>query len=222
MNAPQSPIPTRVYGVDPLPVRCRQCGSRGLFAEPPSSGSEPGRVACTFCGYQPCWLIPGPQPLARFPLSTAAFSRRATCSALCAPDRGHDADAHEVAGYQQARTAPDTHARCQKPRTLTLRGVVRVGPLTIDAETPRLTVGDRELHLTPTETRLLCALAMCPGQAVSHMDLIASVWNENTALDGARASHLNRVNVARLRIALGEYASLIETVSGVGYRLVAP
>lgn len=58
------------------------------------------------------------------------------------------------------------------------RGPARIshGTLTIDLAAHRVTVDDQEVHLTPTEYRLLLALARQPGRVLPHEHLLSEVW----------------------------------------------
>jgi two-component system OmpR family response regulator len=77
--------------------------------------------------------------------------------------------------------------------------------------------GDREIPLTPTEFRLLAALAARPGAVVRRATLVAAAWP-----DGARV-HDNTLDayIARIRRKLRDSGApeAIETARGVGYRL---
>jgi two-component system OmpR family response regulator len=96
-------------------------------------------------------------------------------------------------------------------------GAVAAGPLRLDPVAHAATVGDQELALTPTEFRLLAAMAGRPGEAVRRSDLIRAAWPEGAIV------HDNTLDVyvARLRRKLraAPEAPAIETVHGVGYRL---
>src|SRR5262245_52585622 len=67
--------------------------------------------------------------------------------------------------------------------------------LRIDAPRRRLFVEEREVHLTPTEHRILSELARSRGVAVPAERLAAAIWQEN----GARHLHSLRAHVAQLR-----------------------
>ncbi len=77
--------------------------------------------------------------------------------------------------------------------------------------------GDRAITLTPTEFRLLAALAARPGAVVRRATLIASGWPDGAVV------HDNTLDayLARIRRKLRESGALdvIETTRGVGYRL---
>jgi two-component system phosphate regulon response regulator PhoB len=73
----------------------------------------------------------------------------------------------------------------------------------------------RELHLTPTEFRLLWTLVRNPGRTYSRHELMDRCRGED-------ANALERtidVHIRSLRQKLEEKADLIETVRGIGYRM---
>jgi DNA-binding response OmpR family regulator len=92
-------------------------------------------------------------------------------------------------------------------------GRLDVGGLVVDPATRRVTVDGREVHLTPLEFDLLCALAVEPGAVRSREALMREVWGWGDA-SGTRTldSH-----VKALRAKLG--ADRVRTVHGVGYAL---
>lgn len=97
---------------------------------------------------------------------------------------------------------------------------IRVGPLTIDLDRYQAEVGDRPVHLTPTEFALLRALAEQPGHALTRTEMIERGLGYNyDGLDRTVDSHVK--NLRRKLDETGEAACLIETVFGIGYRLAA-
>lgn len=102
------------------------------------------------------------------------------------------------------RTIPD---RAHADR-LAVRG------LEIDRLNHQVKLNGTELMLTPTEFRLLWVLARQPGRPFSRHELMDSSRGED-------ANALERtidVHIRSLRQKLEDYADLIETVRGVGYR----
>lgn len=94
---------------------------------------------------------------------------------------------------------------------------VRHPGLVIDGRGHRVTAGDQEIHLTPTEYRLLRHLAERPEAVVGHGDLLAAVWGAGYRDD----LHLLRVTMRNLRAKLAEASPtrhFIATSYGVGYR----
>lgn len=94
-------------------------------------------------------------------------------------------------------------------------GTLRCGELEIDRVNLRVTVGGAQVHLTQREYALLLHLAHQAGRAVRRSELLEQVFD----LRIEPGSNVVEVHVSRLREKLGEHASLIETVRGVGYRL---
>jgi two-component system OmpR family response regulator len=96
-------------------------------------------------------------------------------------------------------------------------GMVDAVGLSLDPTTHEVSCGDRSTRLTPTEYRLLGALAARPDHTVSRRDLMRAAWPEGAVV------HDNTIDVylARLRRKLRTLpgAPPITTVHGVGYRL---
>ncbi len=91
------------------------------------------------------------------------------------------------------------------------------GRLRIDRRGRRVHLDGAEVELTPKEFDLLVFLAEEPGAVFTREQIMEAVWDENwfgptKTLD---------VHVGVLRRKLGDAASL-ETVRGVGFRLVLP
>jgi len=88
------------------------------------------------------------------------------------------------------------------------------GNIVLDTRHSRVTAGGQALTLTSHEYRVLDYLMHHPGQVVSRSDLIEHIY----AQDFDRDSNTIEVFIARLRKKLPE--GVIETVRGLGYRLV--
>lgn len=98
--------------------------------------------------------------------------------------------------------------------------VVKVGELTIDLAARRVTIGPREIHLTPTEFKLLTLLASRPGRVFTHTLLLREVWGPLREDE----SHYLRVHMANLRQKIEREPArprYLLTEQGVGYRLAA-
>jgi two-component system, OmpR family, alkaline phosphatase synthesis response regulator PhoP len=93
-----------------------------------------------------------------------------------------------------------------------------VGELRIDPRRREATVGERRLDLRAREFDLLVALARDPGVVLSRDVLLENVWST----DFPGETRTVDVHVAELRKKLGDDGPAIETVRGVGYRLVPP
>lgn len=93
-----------------------------------------------------------------------------------------------------------------------------VGELRVDPRRREAYVADHRLELRPREFDLLAALARDPGVVWSRDDLLASVWGT----DFPGETRTVDVHISELRRKLGDDGPAIETVKGVGYRLVPP
>jgi DNA-binding response OmpR family regulator len=93
----------------------------------------------------------------------------------------------------------------------------RVGPLLLDRRERRVLLDGKRLDLTPKESALLLYLGRHLGRAVPRSELLDKVWERPFDPD----SNVIEVHVRNLRDKLGPAGRLIETVRGVGYRLIA-
>jgi two-component system KDP operon response regulator KdpE len=90
--------------------------------------------------------------------------------------------------------------------------------LTVDIPAHRVTVGQREVHLTPREFALLTLLVKHAGKVVTHRQLLTAVWGPAHTED----MQYLRVYVGQLREKLepnGHEPQFILTEPGIGYRL---
>ena len=90
------------------------------------------------------------------------------------------------------------------------------GDVVLDTRHSRVTVDGQALTLTSHEYRVLDFLMHHPGRVVSRSDLVEHIY----AQDFDRDSNTVEVFIARLRKKLPE--GVIETVRGLGYRVVSP
>jgi two-component system phosphate regulon response regulator PhoB len=91
--------------------------------------------------------------------------------------------------------------------------VLRAGDIELDRDTHRVRRNGRELHLGPTEFRLLEFLMQSPGRVFSRAQLLDGVWGRDVFVDERTVD----VHVGRLRKALGRGRDPIRTVRGSGY-----
>jgi DNA-binding response OmpR family regulator len=95
---------------------------------------------------------------------------------------------------------------------------IQVGDLRIDPRRREAIVGERRLDLRAREFDLLAALARDPGVVLSRDTLLEDVWGT----DFPGETRTVDVHVAEVRKKLGEDGPQIETLRGIGYRLVPP
>ena len=80
-------------------------------------------------------------------------------------------------------------------------------------------LGDKELHLTPIEYKLLCLLARNVGKVLTHTYIMQQIWGSSGASDIASL----RVFMANIRRKLKENPSdpkYVLTELGIGYRML--
>lgn len=104
--------------------------------------------------------------------------------------------------------------RAGSRRRRRLRGPIPVGDLEFDPDRRELRLQGERRRLTPVECRLLVALVEQPDRVWRRDELLRRVWD---AVDVDRRTVDSQVR--RLRTKLGDAATLLETVRGVGYRL---
>ena len=107
--------------------------------------------------------------------------------------------------------------RRAKPETSTLTHLVESDGLTIDMVWREVRRDGQVIRLTPTEWRLLHALASHPGRTLTHQTIFDAVWAKPFGIP----QHYLRVHVTNLRRKIERdptAPSLIVTDPGVGYR----
>ncbi|GLX98883.1 response regulator [Herbidospora sp. NEAU-GS84] len=98
---------------------------------------------------------------------------------------------------------------------------ITFGDLMIDRGALKVTLEGREVHLTPTELRLLLELVRHPGQVLNRRYLLRSVWDHTHVAD----SRLVDACVQRIRAKIEPTPGdpvYIHTVRGFGYRFSGP
>ncbi|MGH2467356.1 MAG: winged helix-turn-helix domain-containing protein, partial [Candidatus Limnocylindrales bacterium] len=93
-----------------------------------------------------------------------------------------------------------------------------VGSLRVDPRRRDAYVASRRLDLRPREFDLLAALARDPGVVFTRDGLLESVWGT----DFPGQTRTVDVHIAAVRARLAPDGPPIETIRGVGYRLVPP
>lgn len=92
-----------------------------------------------------------------------------------------------------------------------------VGDITMDRVSHRVKRGEREVHLGPTEFRILDHLMQHPGRVFSREQLLDAVWGSDVYVEARTVD----VHIGRLRKALmvGTESDPIRTVRSAGYAL---
>jgi len=92
--------------------------------------------------------------------------------------------------------------------------LLKVGPIIIDIESHTTTIDDVTLSLTLKEFGLLQLFVKNKGRAFSREQLLQLVWGENQNSSERTVD----THVKTLRLKMGSYGDLIETIWGVGYK----
>ena len=93
---------------------------------------------------------------------------------------------------------------------------IETAGVVIDEDLHQLTVDGKNVPLTATEFRLLKLLMERKGRVQTRDNLLVNVWHYDTDIETRTVD----THVRRVREKLGQYAHIIETVRGVGYRAV--
>jgi two-component system, OmpR family, KDP operon response regulator KdpE len=98
--------------------------------------------------------------------------------------------------------------------------VVVTGDLRVDLTRREVSVGGRQIDLTPTEYRLLAALAARPGEIIEHRELLTQVWGPDCVDEDLYLKLY--VRYLRQKIELDpSRPTRVLTRRGVGYYLAA-
>jgi len=105
----------------------------------------------------------------------------------------------------------------QRSQSASRMVVWRVGDLSMDLASRQVSRGEQAINLTPREYQLLELLMRQAGRVLSKAQLTEKVWES----DFDRGSNVVEVYIHQLRkkIDQGFSTTLLETVTGVGYRL---
>ena len=98
---------------------------------------------------------------------------------------------------------------------------VSAGKIVLNPATGQMTFDNKEIILTPTESRILQLLIKNSGQVVTHSSLADAIWGDNYP----EAADAIKVYIRRLREKMENDASnpkIILTRAGIGYVLIKP
>ncbi|MBA4794371.1 phosphate regulon transcriptional regulator PhoB [Phenylobacterium sp.] len=133
--------------------------------------------------------------------------------------RGLDtgADDYIVKPFSMSELSARIRAVLRRLRPGLAEDRVRIGDLVIDRVAHRVKRGGKEIHLGPTEFRLLDYLMQHPGRVFSREQLLDAVWGSDVYVEARTVD----VHVGRLRKALNRDTEVdpIRTVRSAGYSL---
>jgi len=133
--------------------------------------------------------------------------------------RGLDtgADDYVVKPFSMSELCARIRAVLRRIRPGLAQDEVRQGDITIDRVAHRVKRGEEEIHLGPTEFRLLDYFMQHPGRVFSREQLLNAVWGSDVYVETRTVD----VHIGRLRRALGRAPAVdpIRTVRSAGYSL---
>jgi two-component system phosphate regulon response regulator PhoB len=125
------------------------------------------------------------------------------------------ADDYVVKPFSVAELMARVRAMLRRAKPEVVSTVLKGGDIEVDRETHRVRRAGREVHLGPTEFRLLEFLMQSPGRVFSREQLLDGVWGHDVYVDERTVD----VHIGRLRKAInrGKSKDPIRTVRGSGY-----
>ncbi|MCI4662934.1 MAG: phosphate regulon transcriptional regulator PhoB [Neomegalonema sp.] len=133
--------------------------------------------------------------------------------------RGLDtgADDYMLKPFSMTELIARVRAVLRRARPTLAGDIATFGDIILDRETRRVRRADKEIHVGPTEFRLLDCLMQRPGRVYSREQLLDLVWGRDVYVEARTVD----VHVGRLRKALNEGFDKdpIRTVRAAGYSL---
>ena len=108
------------------------------------------------------------------------------------------------------------HAVLRRSGKILGQAQICLGDLTLDTDQHRLSIGDKQLEVSPTEFRLMHFFMTHPDKVYTRTQLLDQVWGRSVYIEERTID----VHIRRLRKILEEYGrdDLVQTVRGFGYR----
>jgi Response regulators consisting of a CheY-like receiver domain and a winged-helix DNA-binding domain len=108
----------------------------------------------------------------------------------------------------------------EKPAVASSEKVITIGELSIYPEKYEVIVHNEPIPLRPKEFEVLLYLVQRPGMVITRDDLMNVVWGFDY-VGGQRTVDVH-VSSLRKKLELGQQSVQIESIRGVGYKLVMP
>jgi len=127
----------------------------------------------------------------------------------------YGADDYMVKPFSIPELFARTRALLRRAQPSLLEEIIRQGDIEIDTKAFRVKCGDKQVHLGPTEFRLLDHFMRHPGRVFSREQLLDAVWGRDVYVEARTVD----VHIGRLRKALkkNRASDPIRTVRSAGY-----
>ena len=127
------------------------------------------------------------------------------------------ADDYMVKPYSVVELMARVRTQLRRTRPASVGEMLEFEDIVLDSETHRVSRGGKEIHLGPTEFRLLSTFMEKPGRVWSREQLLDRVWGRDIYVDTRTVD----VHIGRLRKALSRHGGddPVRTVRGAGYAL---
>lgn len=147
-------------------------------------------------------------------------------TALSTPDQiveGLDAGADDYMtkpfdlAILMARVRSLLRRRESSTRTPENKNILRHKDLTVDMDQCKVWIEGQILELTLSEYKILCCFMLSPGKVLTRNQLVEYIQDGPVHVTDRTID----THIFGLRKKLGEYAAIIETIRGIGYRVAA-
>ena len=114
-----------------------------------------------------------------------------------------------------ARVKSNFYSRGIYKGSETTKDIISIGNITIDKSKYVIMIDSVEVNFPRKEFETLYFLANHPNKVFGREEILHEVWGENVFVVDRTVD----VHIRKIRIKLGDYSDIIETIKGVGYRL---
>lgn len=116
----------------------------------------------------------------------------------------------------QARVRSLLRRRQTSNRTLENSNILRHKDLIVDMDQCKVMMDNQLLELTLSEYKILCCFLLSPGKVLTRNQLVEYIQDGPVHVTDRTID----THIFGLRKKLGDYAAIIETIRGIGYRVI--
>ncbi|MGZ3809989.1 MAG: response regulator transcription factor, partial [Bacteriovorax sp.] len=116
----------------------------------------------------------------------------------------------------QARVRSLLRRRKLSQQTSENKNILRHKNLVVDTDQCKAWIDDQMVELTLSEYKILCCFLLSPGKVLTRNQLVEFIQDGPVHVTDRTID----THIFGLRKKLGDYASIIETIRGIGYRVI--